>query len=76
MQTKVELNNSFIIVDEKNFKIGNEKYDISLSFSLDYGFAIERFCNKQGNPEVGYSNATSGMYPNSRQIVFGAELVF
>jgi hypothetical protein len=28
------------------------------------------------DPEVGYSNATSGMYPNSRQIVFGAELVF
>ncbi len=28
------------------------------------------------DPEVGYSNATQGMYPNSRQIVFGAELVF
>ena len=28
------------------------------------------------DPEVGYSNATSGLYPNSRQIVFGAELVF
>lgn len=28
------------------------------------------------DPEVGYSNGTSGMYPNSRQIVFGAELVF
>ena len=28
------------------------------------------------DPEVGASNATSGMYPNSRQIVFGAELVF
>ena len=28
------------------------------------------------DPEVGASNATSGMYPNSRQFVFGAELVF
>jgi TonB-linked SusC/RagA family outer membrane protein len=28
------------------------------------------------DPEVGASNATSGMYPNSRQYVFGAELVF
>ena len=28
------------------------------------------------DPEVGYTNAISGMYPNSRQIVFGAELVF
>ena len=28
------------------------------------------------DPEVGYANATEGMYPNSRQIVFGAELVF
>ncbi len=28
------------------------------------------------DPEVGYSNATNGMYPNSRQIVFGAELTF
>ncbi len=28
------------------------------------------------DPEVGYSNATSGLYPNSRQVVFGAELVF
>lgn len=28
------------------------------------------------DPEVGYSNATSGGYPNSRQVVFGAELVF
>lgn len=28
------------------------------------------------DPEVGYSNATSGMYPNSRQFVFGIELVF
>ena len=28
------------------------------------------------DPEVGYSNAVVGMYPNSRQIVFGAELTF
>ena len=28
------------------------------------------------DPEVGYSNATSGMYPNSRQIVGGVEIVF
>ena len=28
------------------------------------------------DPEVGASNATSGMYPNSRQIVFGAEITF
>lgn len=28
------------------------------------------------DPEVGYSNATSGMYPNSRQIVGGLEIVF
>ena len=28
------------------------------------------------DPEVGYSNATTGLYPNSRQVVFGAELVF
>ncbi len=28
------------------------------------------------DPEVGVANATSGMYPNSRQIVFGAELTF
>ncbi|MCM1178139.1 MAG: TonB-dependent receptor [Clostridium sp.] len=28
------------------------------------------------DPEVGYSNATSGMYPNSRQIVGGIEIVF
>ncbi len=28
------------------------------------------------DPEVGYSNATSGMYPNSRQIVGGIEITF
>ena len=28
------------------------------------------------DPEVGYANATSGMYPNSRQIVGGFEIVF
>lgn len=28
------------------------------------------------DPEVGYSNATSGMYPNSRQVVVGAEIRF
>lgn len=28
------------------------------------------------DPEVGYGNATSGMYPNSRQFVIGAEIVF
>lgn len=28
------------------------------------------------DPEVGYTNATSGMYPNSQQYVFGAELTF
>lgn len=28
------------------------------------------------DPEVGYSNATSGMYPNSQQYVFGVELTF
>ena len=28
------------------------------------------------DPEVGASNATTGLYPNSRQIVFGAEIVF
>ena len=28
------------------------------------------------DPEVGYSNATNGMYPNSRQIVGGFEIVF
>lgn len=28
------------------------------------------------DPEVGYSNATQGMYPNSRQIVFGTEFTF
>ena len=35
------------------------------------------FTNFEGyDPEVGASNATSGMYPNSRQIVFGVELTF
>ena len=28
------------------------------------------------DPEVGYSNGTQGLYPNSRQIVFGAEITF
>ena len=28
------------------------------------------------DPEVGYSNGTAGLYPNSRQIVFGAEITF
>lgn len=28
------------------------------------------------DPEVGYSNATQGMYPNSRQFVFGTEFTF
>ena len=28
------------------------------------------------DPEVGYTNATSGMYPNSRQYVFGVEVSF
>lgn len=28
------------------------------------------------DPEVGYANAVQGMYPNSRQIVFGTELTF
>ena len=28
------------------------------------------------DPEVGYSNATSGMYPNSRQVVGGIEVTF
>lgn len=28
------------------------------------------------DPEVGYTNATSGMYPNSQQYVFGVELSF
>jgi TonB-linked SusC/RagA family outer membrane protein len=28
------------------------------------------------DPEVGYGNGTQGLYPNSRQIVFGAEIVF
>lgn len=35
------------------------------------------FTNYEGyDPEVGYSNGVAGLYPNSRQIVFGAELVF
>lgn len=35
------------------------------------------FTNFEGyDPEVGYGNATSGMYPNSRQIVIGAEIIF
>ena len=28
------------------------------------------------DPEVGYSNGTVGLYPNSRQVVFGVELLF
>lgn len=28
------------------------------------------------DPEVGYSNGTAGLYPNSRQVVFGAEITF
>ena len=28
------------------------------------------------DPEVGYSNGTAGLYPNSRQVVFGVELLF
>lgn len=28
------------------------------------------------DPEVGYSNGTTGLYPNSRQVVFGVELLF
>ena len=28
------------------------------------------------DPEVGYGNGTAGLYPNSRQVVFGVELLF
>ena len=35
------------------------------------------FTNFEGyDPEVGYSNGTAGLYPNSRQVVFGAEIQF
>ncbi len=54
MPNKVELKGSFIIIDGESFKIGTEKYDIALSFSSDYAFAIERFCNKQGERQVEY----------------------
>ena len=54
MPNKVELHNSFIETNGEKFRIANEKYDILLAFSPDYGFAIERFCNKQGEREVEY----------------------
>ncbi len=35
------------------------------------------FTNFEGyDPEVGYSNGTVGLYPNSRQVVIGAEITF
>ena len=63
MQNKIELHGSYIVVNNDKFELANDKYILKLSFSENFGFCLDSFCNLQGIRPVEYIKTSQPFSP-------------